>query len=94
MFLQHSPAVLDRSQRMLQLAVSERRGSHHQRAIRNSICEIRKFLGAFENIVRVDRGLRLLISNVIRIHQPEPPESEIAHSSRGRADVQRIPRGN
>ena len=50
-----------------------------------------KFLGLAQDLVSVYGGTRLLKGDVIWIHQPQTSESEVAHGTRRRANIQRVP---
>jgi hypothetical protein len=94
MLAQQPPAVFERAQRMLQLAMPQRGGSDDERAIGDCLGQGFKLLGAAQDVLRVNSRPRFLERNRLRIHQPQIPESEIMHGSRRRADIQRIPRSH
>ena len=72
--------------------MAERRGSHHQAAIGDGLGQRRELFGLAQDLVGMYRRARLLKRDVIGIHQPQPRESEVAHGSGRRADIERIPR--
>ena len=89
-----SSAVFDRAKGVLQFAMAERCGSDHEAAIGDRLGQRREFFGIAQDLVRVHRGTSLLKRDVIRVHQPQSREAEVAHGSRCRADVERVARGD
>lgn len=77
---------------MLQLPVSNCRGSHDERAIGNGFGHGFVMLRACEDCGSAYGGARVAKRGFVRLHHAQMPDAEIAHGARGRADVQGIAR--
>jgi hypothetical protein len=85
-------AVFESPQRMLQFTVTHRRGSHHERAIRNRRGNGLELFGPCKQLRSTDGGARLAKSRVVRIYHAQAAKAEIAHGARGSAHVERVAR--
>ena len=77
---------------MLQRAMADGSGADHQGAIRDGLGQRADIRGRLQHVLRLHGGAGFAKRDVVRIHQPQFGESEIAHGARGGADVQRIAR--
>ena len=87
-------AELQPPQRMLQRAMTDGGGADHQPAIGHGFGQGRIFPRFFENLVSFDRGAGFAKRDLVGIHQAQFGASEVAHGAGGRADVERIARGD
>lgn len=83
-------AILQPHQRVLQVAMADRRGSNDQRAVGNRFRHGLINFRACQRGRRAHRRSRILKRYVIRIYQAKARKSKIAHRTRSRTDVQRI----
>jgi hypothetical protein len=77
---------------MLQLTEADGGGSDDERAVRDGFGERLELFGAGEQRRRADRGTRLSECQLIGVHHAKMEESEVAHGTRGGADVEGIAR--
>jgi hypothetical protein len=79
---------------MIQLAVSHRRGTHHERAICDRVGQILEFLGSFQQFGTANGRAGFPEGEAEGVHDTEMPRSEIAHGAGRSADVQRVARAH
>ena len=87
-------AGFEASQRMLQVAVTNRGSADDERAIGHSVSNGSKFLGARQNLGAAYCGTRLAKGAFEWVDDPQVLDSEVTQGTGGRADVERISRGN
>ena len=92
MLLEKPSAELEATQRVLQLAMPERRGANHQRAIGDGFRERLVLFGVPENLLRMDSRAGFLEGDVVGIHQPQAAKSEIVNGAGRSSDIQWIAR--
>ena len=83
-----------RFKRVLDFAVPDRRGSHHQRAIGHGLGHALELLGVREDLGSADGRARLAKGRFERIDDAQVAKSKVAHGASSRANVQRIARGH
>ncbi len=81
------------SQRLFRLPVTARGGADDECAVGHRLRDTVECFGASQQPGCAYRRPRLAERQFVRLHQAQVTESEIAHGSGGRADVQRIARG-
>ena len=81
-------------QRMLQRALADRGGAHDQRAIRDGFGHRCVLFRPREHLGRADGRTRVAKRRRVRVHDAQAGKAEIAHGARGRADVERVARGD
>ncbi len=77
---------------MLQVAMTNRCRSDHQRAIGNCFGYGFVLFGAGQYFRSADGGARALKCHFVGIHHPQVMKSKVAHGTSGRADVEGIAR--
>ena len=85
-------AVFQAPERLLQCPVADRGGADDQRAIGHGFGNGFELFGACEHVRRTDGGARLTKRGLVRIHDAQVAEAEVAHGAGGRADIQRVAR--
>ncbi len=80
--------------RMLQVAMPHGSGANHQRTVRDRFCQALVFLGIGQQPGGPNGGAGFAERDLVRIHHAQAKETEVAHSSGGRADIERVARGN
>ena len=80
--------------RLLGLAMGERSGADHQRAIGHGIAECRRLPCVSEQFRRSDGRPRLAPVRLVGGNDGEPPEAEIRHRSRRRSYIEGVARGD
>jgi len=79
---------------MLQLAVTDRSRSHHQRTIRNSLPQSGVFSRSSQQLARADGGTSFPERELEGVHQTQVGAAEVAHGAGSRTDIERIARGD
>ena len=77
---------------MLKLASGGHGRADHQGAVGDGFGQRRVLPGRGEHVARMNRRAGFAERHVVRIHQAQLGEAEVAHGSRRGADVQRVPR--
>ncbi len=77
-------------ERLVRGAVSQSRGTHHERTIGHGFCDAREHAGRSQQVLRADAGDGLAEGDFIRVDEPQVEESEVRHGAGGGADVQGI----
>ena len=90
MLAEEEAAVLDAAQGMLQLAMAESGGAHHERAIGDGIGQGRVLDGIAEQGGGSDGRAGFTEGDLIRIDERQICKAKIAHGAGGGADVQRV----
>jgi hypothetical protein len=93
-FVDQASALLQWAEGVTHIPASDRRGSDDQTAIRYSCGHFFVFLGAGEQLRGTHSRPRLPKPNFVRIHDPQAQESEVAHGTSCRSQVERIARGD
>jgi DNA-binding response OmpR family regulator len=79
-------------ERMLQVAMTDSSGSDYQRAVGNRLSHSFVLLRRRQHGGGAHRGASALKRNIVRIHDSQTLETEVAHGPSGGADVERIAR--
>jgi len=77
---------------MLQIAMPDRSGSNHKRAVGNRIGNRFILFGAGQHVCRAHCGASALKCYIVGMHHSQMAKSEVAHCPSGGADVERIAR--
>lgn len=83
-------SCLQAIERDVEIAVSGRRGSNNKLAIRYGGRKCFEDLRLFQNVTRSDGGAGLFEGCIVRLHQTQACEAEIAHSASNRPDIKRV----
>ena len=94
MFSNRASAWLEAAQRMLQIAMTNGRGTDYERAVGHSLRDGRVFFGAGQNLGAAYGRTRLAKGVFKRIHDPQVRAPKVTHRASCRADVERISRRN
>src|SRR5271155_6138959 len=79
---------------MLQIPVADGGGSDDERAVGDGFGDGLELFGTLEYVRRADGGARFAKRRLVGIHHAQMPKSEIAHGAGGRADIERVARGD
>ena len=79
---------------MLQVAMTDGGGAHHERAVSDGVGNGSVFLGVPQNLSATYCRTRVAKGAIKRIHNPQVRAPEVAHGAGGRANVERISRRN
>jgi len=92
MFADQGCGLLEAPDRMLQLTEADGGGSDDKRAVPDGFGEGLEFFGASKQRLGADSGTRLAERQFIGVYYAKLEESEVAHGTRGGADVEGIAR--
>ena len=79
-------------ERVLEIAMTDRGGSDHKRAVGNRFGHGFEFLGVGEDIGGADGGASILKRHVVRIHYPQMRKAKVTHGASRGTDVEGIAR--
>jgi hypothetical protein len=81
-------------ERMVQISSADGGSADDERAIGDGFGHRFELLGTGKHVGCTDRGFRLTEGRRVGIHHAQAENAEIAHRPCGRADVQRVARGD
>ncbi len=79
---------------MLQLAAPRSGGPNDQDTVGDGVGDSFELLRVCQQVRGANGRARFVKSDVVRVHDPEAAEAEVAHGASGSTDVKRVARGH